>query len=141
MTGFYEEFRTEGAKKYAYIQKMKIEKAKKKGTYNILRTKGDIAWCLGITISGVPKTGAKALNSLKDFTDNLVFPWKYTHKNILMYNDEQRPIIIEDCQKNKFMSNERIGACIIPTTYELAKSEEYATLVKDESSPRAIYKE
>lgn len=39
------------------------------------------------------------------------------------------------------MSYDKYGSCLLPTTYELAKSEEYASLVKDESSPRAIYKE
>lgn len=139
--GFYEEFRTEGAKKYAYIVKIPIEKARKKDNYNILRTKKGVAWCLGITVSGVPKRGSKALNNLKDFTDNLVFPYKYTNKNILIYNDEQEPFLITDYQKNKYMSYDKYGSCLLPTTYELAKSEEYASLVKDESSPRAIYKE
>ena len=139
--GFYEEFITQGAKKYAYITKIPIEKAKKKGNYNILRTKDGMAYCLGITVSGVPKSGAKCLNSLKNFKDNLVFTHKYTNKNILFYNENQIPIEITDYQKTKYVSCEKIGACIVPTTYELSKAEDYATLVCDESAPRAKYKE
>ena len=139
--GFYEEFKTLGAKKYAYITKMNIEKARKKGIYNILRTKNDTAWCLGITVSGVPKNGAKALNNLQEFKENLVFPYKYTNKNILMYNDNQIPVKLTDYKKNTYVSREKIGACIVPAVYTLGMAEEYSSLVKDESSPRARYKE
>lgn len=139
--GFYEDFITQGAKKYAYIVKLPVEKAKKKENYNILRTKNGMAWCLGITVSGVPKKGAKALKSLKDFKDKFVFEYKYTNKNMMMYNDEMIPITIEDYQKNKYLSREKYGSCLVPTTYELGMANEYAELVKDESSPRAIYKE
>lgn len=139
--GFYEEFKTLGAKKYAYITKMNIEKARKKGTYNIIRTRGDTAVCLGITVSGVPKTGAKALNNLQDFKDDLIFPYKYTNKNILMYNDEQIPVHITDYKRKIYYATEKIGACIVPAVYTLSMADEYSSLVKDESSPRARYKE
>ena len=47
------------------------------------------------------------------------------------------------CQsKNKkYKVNEKYGCILIPTTYELGKSEEYANLISDESSKRAIFKE
>lgn len=35
----------------------------------------------------------------------------------------------------------RYGCCLVPTTYELGKSEEYAYLISDESSKRAIFDE
>ena len=130
-----------GAKKYAYVVKMPIEKAQKKENYNILRTKDGVAWCLGITVSGVPKKGAKALKNLKEFKDNFVFDFKYTNKNMLMYNDEMRPFIVTDYLKKKYISKEKFGSCLVPTTYELGKALEYTELVKDMSSPRAIYKE
>lgn len=139
--GFYEEFITQGAKKYAYITKMKIEKAKKKDYYNIIRTKDGYAWCLGITVSGVPKQGAKAMKDLTEFKDNFIFDYKYTKKNMLMYNDDMEQVTIIDYKKNKYVSREKFGSCMLPTTYELGKAEEYALLVKDESSPRAFYKE
>ena len=60
---------------------------------------------------------------------------------MLMYNDEQIPVLIIDYQKNKYMATDLHGACMLPTTYELGKSQEYAELVKDESSSRAIYRE
>lgn len=35
----------------------------------------------------------------------------------------------------------KYGCCLVPTTYVLGKSEEYAYLISEESSKRAIYKE
>lgn len=139
--GFYDDFITLGAKKYAYIVKIPVEKAKKKDSYNILRTKNGIAWCLAITVSGVPKRGSKALKSLKDFKNNFVFEYKYTNKNMLMYNDNMHIQELVDFQGKKFVSHEKYGSCIVPTTYELGMANEYSNLVKDESSPRAIFKE
>ena len=37
--------------------------------------------------------------------------------------------------------SDKYGCCLVPTTYKLEKSEEYAELVSDESSKRAIFKE
>lgn len=140
-TDFIKNLSRNGAKKYAYVVKMPLEKAKKKENYHIIRTKGEEAWCLGITVSGVPKKGSKALKSLKDFKDNFIFDFKYTNKNMLMYNDNMIHCAITDYQGNIFLSKEKTGACMLPTTYELGKALDYASLVYNESSPRAIYKE
>ena len=48
---------------------------------------------------------------------------------------------IEDYQGNIEHFSDKYGCCLVPTTYELGKSEEYAELISDESSKRAIYKE
>ena len=63
----YEEFITQGAKKYAVKQDGKIK----------------------ITVAGVPKkTGAKCLNKLEDFRDDLEFKSSITGKQTLIYLDE-----------------------------------------------------
>ena len=117
----YKEFKTEGAKKYAY------------------RTMdGDVK----ITVSGVPKCGAVALkDNLENFTDNLLFEFKDTGKNMLMYNDIQPDFTIVDYLGNSDNIKQRTGACIVPATYELNKSFEYANFLDDNSEERAIYKE
>ena len=117
----YKEFITEGAKKYAY------------------RTMdGDIK----ITVSGVPKCGAVALKGdLHNFTDNLLFRHEDTGKNMLMYNDTQDDFYITDFQGNTEKISQRSGACIVPATYELNKSIEYADFLDENSEARAIYKE
>lgn len=115
----YSKFITQGAKKYAVEQDGKIK----------------------ITIAGVPKSGAKALKSLDDFRDNLVFKYEDTNKNILMYVDAQDSFELTDYLGKKAIVNDKSGCCLLPTTYVLGKSEEYANLISDDSSHRAIYKE
>lgn len=117
--GEYEEFITQGAKKYAFKKDGKIE----------------------ITVSGVPKDGAKALDSLDNFRDDFIFRHKDTNKNIIQYNDNQVPYIIKDYLGNEDLVKDKSGCIILPTSYELSKSLEYANLISDNSSKRAVYKE
>lgn len=115
----YSAFITQGAKKYAVEQNGKIK----------------------ITIAGVPKKGAKALKTLDDFRDDLVFQYEDTGKNILMYVDAQDSFELTDYKGKKVVVRDRSGCCLLPTTYVLGKSEEYANLITDNSSHRSIYKE
>lgn len=117
----YSQFITQGAKKYAYIDR---------DDYKI-----------HITVSGVPKEGAKALKSLEDFKDGLVFDYKYTGKNLLQYNDEMEPFKLIDYKGKKYTVTDKFGCVILPTTYNLGKSLEYAKLLSDDSSERAIFRE
>ena len=117
--GTYDEFITQGAKKYAVKQDGKIK----------------------ITVAGVPKKGAKALKSLKDFKDNFVFNFEDTGKNLLVYVENQSPFELTDYKGNKKIVKDKSGCSIIPTTYVLGKALEYATLLTDSSSKRAVYKE
>jgi len=117
----YQEFVTQGSKKYAY------------------RTMdGEIK----ITVSGVPKRGAIALkNDISNFKDNLIFKSEDTGKKILMYNDFQEDIYVTDYQGNEDLIHEPSGVAIVPATYELNKSYEYTEFLNDNSEARAIYKE
>ena len=117
----YDEFITQGAKKYAYV-----DSEDKK---------------IHITVSGVPKNGAKGLKSLKDFKDDFVFEYKYTNKNIIYYNDDQVEFLLTDYHGKKQIVNDKYGCCLLPTTYSLGKSEEYRDLISDISSKHAIFKE
>ena len=137
----YQEFITQGAKKYAYTKWIKKSKVKNKEDVNILEEKEDKYLVLEITVSGVPKSGAKGLKKLEDFKDNFVFEHKDTGKNLLIYNDDQIPFEFKDIDGNKVKLTEKIGSCIVPTTYELGRSEDYINLLSDESSARALYKE
>lgn len=137
--GFYESFITQGAKKYAYTKY--IDKEKIKDNTNVLKIENDKALILEITVAGVPKQGAKALKKLEDFKDNFIFDYKYTNKNLLVYNDNMESFKLVDYKGIEQIVNDKYACCLIPTTYELGKSEEYANLISDESSKRAIYKE
>lgn len=114
----YKEFITLGAKKYAY-KDFKDE--------------------IHITVSGVPKQGAKALKDLKDFKSDFVFEFRDTNKNMISYNDCQDDFELIDFKGNKLKLTDRFGACLIPTTYSLGISDEYFELISNESSSHSIY--
>jgi hypothetical protein len=114
----YDKFITQGAKKYCVEIDGKIE----------------------ITVSGVPKCGAACLNKVEDFKDNLVFSHEKTNKNFIVYNDSQIPIDMVDYKGVKLRVGDRRGSAILPTTYELSKSIDYADLLSTMSSKRAKFK-
>ena len=95
----YAEFKTLGAKKYAY------------------RYYGEDK--LHITVSGVGKIGATALKSLDDFSNGFVFDYDHSGKNLLTYNDDQYPVEVVDYQGNKCIIKDKFGLNIHPTTYQL----------------------
>lgn len=138
--GHYKKFVTQGAKKYAFIKEMDLKKAIKKEK-NIISTFDDKADVLEITVAGVPKGGAKALKCLEDFKDDFVFKYEDTNKNTVMYCEHQEPCLLTDYLGNKYEVKDVSGCCLLPTTYILGKSLEYANLLTDNSSARAIYKE
>lgn len=118
--GTYTKFITQGAKKYAYED----EEGK-----------------LHITVSGVPKKGVVALKGdLNNFKDNLVFEYQDTGKGTLFYTEGQAPCILKDEDGVECEVRDKSGCCLVPNTYTLGKSLEYAELLED-SSNRAIYKE
>lgn len=87
------------------------------------------------------KNGAKALKKLEDFKDDFVFDYKDTGKNLLIYNDEMDKFTLTDYQGKCEEITAKFGCTLVPTTYELGKSEEYCYLISDDSSKRAVYKE
>ena len=127
--GHYEEFITQGAKKYAVKEWIKDKKT------------GETNLKILITVAGVPKSGAKALHKLDDFRDDFVFHYKDTNKNLLKYVDNMKPIIVEDYLGNKLLVKDKTGCCLLPTTYILGKALDYANLISGDSSKRARYKE
>jgi hypothetical protein len=119
--GYYKEFITQGAKKYAY------------------KTEDDE---IHITVSGVPKSGAVCLKGdLRNFKDDLLFAHKYTNKNTVMYCEEQSSIEYSDYLGVKSQVSDKSGCCILPTSYVLSKSLDYAELLSSRSTERQLYKE
>ena len=114
----YDRFITQGAKKYCVEIDGQIE----------------------ITVSGVPKSGNKCLKRIEDFRDDLVFDYKYTNKQTIMYNDNQSPVDIVDYLGVKYKVDDKSGCCLLPTTYKLGKSLDYANLLTDNSTNRAKFK-
>lgn len=137
--GEYKEFITQGAKKYAYIKNVKKSKVKKGA--NVVHDYGATCDVLEITVSGVPKEGAKELKCLEDFKDDLEFKFQTTNKNILFYTEQQMEIDITDYQGKTYHVNDKSGCCLVPTTYKLSKALEYCELLDEESSRRAVFNE
>lgn len=115
----YDEFITQGAKKYATLKDDEI----------------------AITVAGVPKKGAKALKKLEDFKDDLVFNFEDTGKNLVMYNDSQIRCNMTDYKGVCHEVNDKSSCIILPNTYKLSKAYDYVSLLTSASSNRAKFKE
>lgn len=127
--GVYKEFITQGAKKYAVKKDVKDKNT------------GEIKEVLEITVSGVPKSGVACLEGdLSRFKNDLVFDYKNTNKNTLLYCEGQLSIELEDYLGNTTNVSDISGICILPTTYILGKAEDYMILLND-STERQLYKE
>lgn len=120
LDGTYKEFKTLGAKKYAYIDNNDE---------------------LHITVSGVPKQASKALKNLDEFKNDFVFKYEDTGKNMIAYNENQNEFILTDYNGLEYKVTDKYGICILPTTYKLGISEEYFELITNESSKHSVFKE
>lgn len=121
----YLEFITQGAKKYAT---------------RYINDKGEEE--IEITVAGVPKgNGSKALKNLDDFRDDFLFKASDTDKKTLIYIDDQEENIVYDYLGNRYLNTDKTGCCIIPCSYVLGKAIDYAELLTDNSSQRAIFRE
>lgn len=109
--GCYKEFKTLGAKKYAY----------KDGDDKI-----------HVTVSGLnKKKGAELLTKkggLKAFKDGLVFSEKYSGRTYAVYNDV-KDTFYENIDGHVFLSGSSVA--IHETTYVLGKTEEYKNLLNE----------
>lgn len=78
---------------------------------------------------------------LNNFRDDLVFKYEDTGKNLLFYCEQQQPQEMCDYLGNKAVIEDISGCCIVPTTYVLGKSNDYASLLSENSARRSLYKE
>ena len=125
----YTEFITQGAKKYAYKEEV------------INKDTNEIEEKIKITVAGVPKKGKSALHDLRDFKDGFVFRYEDTNKNLLFYVENQEPFMLKDYLGNEYLVSDKTGCSLMPNSYTLGKALEYAHLISDDSSKRAVYKE
>ena len=117
--GQCDRFITQGAKKY------------------VIEKDGEIK----ITVAGVPKKAGVTLKRLEDFKDDYVFKFEDTNKLLIVYIEDQEELEIKDYLGNIYKIKDKTGCSLLPTTYVLGKSLEYANLLSDDSSERARYKE
>ena len=125
----YDEFITQGAKKYAVKTK---DKDKDGNIFDVIK----------ITVAGVPKKdGGKALKDLNDFRDHYIFKASDTNKQSILYIDEQDVDKVIDVNGVEYNNTDITGCCMIPCSYELGKSLDYCELLTDNSSKRAVFRE
>lgn len=136
--GKYVEFITQGAKKYAFTEIIK-NKDVNQNVKVLKKINEEKSLVMGITVSGVPKRGVNEMNSLLDFKDDLTFHFKNTNKNLLFYCEKMEEEELIDYQGNVTKVTDTSGCCLLPNTYKLSKSLEYAELISDNSSKRALY--
>lgn len=106
----YQEFKTLGAKRYAYLD-----------------NKGD----KHITVSGVNKEyGVKALENIDDFCNGLVFNYDEAKKGMLTYIYDAPTITWQKGKPDEYTSTQRYGIHIQPARYELTLGEMYSKLLK-----------
>ena len=111
--GFYEEFKTLGAKRYC-----SLEYNKKKDKYEI-----------HTTIAGLPKSaGAKKIEELggvSAFNSGIVWNTLESHKLTSYYNDNQPEIDWVDMNGNVYHSTDKYGLCLMPTSFDMSYTDEY----------------
>lgn len=112
----YKQFITLGAKRYAYTYENDL---KEDGTPNI-----------HITVSGVKKSAASQLKSLKDFNEKLVFDTEHTGKLLFKYSTNQPKVTFCKGRYDEFTSDYKFGINAMPTTYSMSMLEEYKHLIR-----------
>lgn len=100
----YTEFKTLGAKKYAYKDDEGIH----------------------ITVSGVPKRASKCLNSLEDFTEGFIFDRDICRKGLSTYLDGNNPIVT---LKDGYTVNQPFTINIRNIGYKLGITNEFREII------------
>lgn len=99
---------TLGAKRYAALHGDKIE----------------------TTIAGLPKkSGPKMIKKLTDFTNNTVWGAYYSKKSVAYYLNDQPECTWIDCQGQRYVSKDKYGIALKPTTFDLSMTDEFVTFV------------
>lgn len=92
---------------------------------------------LHITVSGVAKSGVKALNNdITKFQNGYKWGYADSGKLVHYYDDDQQPFTFTDCQGNEYHCTQKHVVVLQPTTYTLGLTDwyEYLLNVKDRVS-------
>lgn len=104
--GKYENFKTLGAKRYAYTEDGETH----------------------AVISGLPKKAR--FDSIDDFYDGRTFERDESYKSTATYNDNQTPTEWEDYKGGKFFSDCKYGICITPATFDLSMGADFKQVIQ-----------
>jgi len=146
--GAYAQFKTLGAKKYAYITKENYNRKSCKGCIHTDSCPKYIEYeecskvkcsncsdkcdvynkCkrVHITVAGVNKeAGAKYFKNLKMFSPLTMLDYKFSGKKMVKYNREQVAVTFPD----GYTATEKVGCVLTPTTYLLNVTKDYSSLM------------
>lgn len=127
--GFYNKFKTLGAKRYMYYSEHVWNKKKKiyedifKVTISGVNKKTSIPWLM--------KTFGSIDNILDNFKEGLVFPPEATGKLTHSYIDEEICEEVTDYLGNTYVVNEFSGVHLTPAEYSLSISEKYKNFIRN----------
>ena len=103
--GFHPEFKTLGAKRYCAST-----------------VDGDIE----VTVSGLPKSaGELKIKKVDDFHNGVVWDSSESGKLISYYNDDQKETTWIDRNGESYVSNDKYGQALKPTTFDLSITDEF----------------
>lgn len=107
--GTYKKFKTLGAKRYVYEDE--------EGYH--------------MTVAGVNKEhGVKALNTLNDFHDKMIFKHDECKRFQLSYITEQPTVIWNKGKYDEYKSTDKYGVCFTPSQYNMTMTDEFKDLIQ-----------
>lgn len=87
---------------------------------------------LHTVVSGVSKKGAEALKGdIENFTDSLVFDYESAGKLTSCYNDDQPSVCVTDYTGRMYITHQKHGVALQPTTYSMSTTEAYAAYLEE----------
>ena len=109
--GKYNEFKTLGAKRYAYEDESGLH----------------------ITVAGVnPKKGVKALSCVDDLRKDIRFGYDECGKSTSYYLDEMPEVDFIDADGNRYISEQKHGIALVPTVYNLSIDPAFEALCEED---------
>ena len=110
----YKQFKTLGAKRYAYSYYKDYEDYENNKVWN--KDKHQYDPYIVITVAGVNKEkGSRSLTNIDDFKHGRFFDFDDCGKTIAYYNNNQ----IEVTMPDGYVAKQKYGICLMPTTYNL----------------------
>lgn len=98
-----------------------------------LRAKAYLTWNeedgYNLTLAGLPKIAGKKIKSFDDFTDETIWTTQESHKVCCYYNDNQGTTVWTDKNGDKYVSEDKYGVCLKPTTFNLDRTPEFKSFL------------
>ena len=83
-----------------------------------------------VTVAGLPKKAGTKIKAIDDFKDKIFWGTEESHKQMVVYNDNQTEIDVTDDYGNTYHMNCKYGVAIVPTTFDMTIGPEFARFLK-----------